>query len=340
MERIKPIVQAKGELLLHLLGGTLLVMALAEAWLSTNTLTEKGWTSYAILAFVVLFYTNLGWLIPRYLKARQWLAFGLVQVGLAGLLLGLGLLGCLLAYCQGHDGLDLLLSAIVGGISLSLAYTFTRDWIRHSWLIDKLRAEKLAMELAFLKSQVDPHFLFNSLNSLYALALEEDSPKTADGIVKLGALMRYNLHDSQAEFIPLQKEVDYIRRYVELQSLRMPPHNEVQLQLDLAPQVLDTAQIAPMLLIPLVENAFKHGLRPRMPAAITIQLSLHKGLLLLTVSNQMVSPPPPATTGEPGVGLHNVRSRLHLLYPGRHQLQLEQIGQVFYARLQIKLQEI
>ncbi|MEO9966517.1 MAG: histidine kinase [Reichenbachiella sp.] len=215
---------------------------------------------------------------------------------------------------------------------LSFGYKFTKDWILNIGEIDRLKAERLAMELAFLKSQVDPHFLFNTLNSLYALALEEKSEKTADGIVKLSTLMRYNLHDSQATLIPMSKEVNYIEKYLDLQRLRATKQTTINFEVEGS---TDGIEIAPVLLIPFIENAFKYSHSPIEPNFVDIAMKFDKSSLLLIVKNsisQVASP-----DDNTGIGLENVKNRLELLYAERYHLEISHHPDTFSVKLEINL---
>lgn len=190
------------------------------------------------------------------------------------------------------------------------------------------------MELAYLKSQVNPHFLFNTLNSLYALALVEKAVVTADGVAKMGTLMRYSLHDSQAEKISLNKEIHYIENYIELQKLRISeavkPNIEVVIDID----ENNNQKIAPMLLMPFIENAFKYGISSSNKNAISIKISLAGNLLELVVSNLIHKI---KMLDESGIGLKNVENRLQLIYPNRFSLKCSKKENVFIVHLNIKL---
>ena len=219
---------------------------------------------------------------------------------------------------------------------MATVYGYTRDWLFNLGWLKKLRAERYAMELTFLQSQVDPQFLFNSLNNLCALALDEGSPKTADGIAKLGTLMRYNLQDAQAELVPLSKEINYLEKYIELQQLHTSPQTELEFNLQINKHgQYEGEKIAPMLLIPFVENAFKYGLSSIVPTRIYIGLALSNDRLLLNVENDIVSMLQDRVNK--GFGLETVKKRLALRYPGRHELLIREEDGVFMVRLEIDL---
>lgn len=221
------------------------------------------------------------------------------------------------------------------GVMASLGYSFIKYVTEYPKLVDRLKSEKAAMELAFLQSQVDPHFLFNTLNSIYGLALAEKGQKTADSIAKLGTLMRYNLHDSKAEFISLNKEIDYIENYIELQRLRATKLNKINVDIQLNGTDAQEKKIAPMLLIPFVENAFKFGINPRESSIIMINILLDKNNFVLTAENSIVGKVKKDDAG--GIGLKNVKDRLALLYPNRHKLTCEQRENMYHVKLSVTL---
>lgn len=287
----------------------------------------------------VVFYLNALVLIPRFLSKKLWvkyLMFGLatvvvVEVARAGVAAYFETDGFLTHFSLNPFHSRVLTSNVFLGFLLSTAYKFTKDWIVNLTVIDRLKAENLTRELAFLKAQIDPHFLFNTLNSLYALALEENSAKTADGIIKLSTLMRYNLHDSQAAMIPLNKEIDYIEKYIALQRLRTSSRNSVEFQVQLGNKELE---IAPMLLIPFVENAFKYSLNPIESAFIRISIAVNGNDLTLKSSNSISQS---TNRVKSGIGLSNVRNRLELLYEGAYSLSTSTNHQEYHVELQINL---
>ncbi len=221
------------------------------------------------------------------------------------------------------------------GLFFSWIWVTVRDWWKNIRLIERLQAEKMQSELDFLKVQVDPHFLFNTLNSLYALALEEDSPKTADSIIKLSALMRYNLHDTNEEQISIEKEIDYIEKYIALQKLRLNADNRVVLKIAVQDQDHKALKIAPLLLIPFVENVFKYGVSPSKPSEMHIELVVNDHAIVMTTQNEIHAIEPSDHSG--GVGLRNVRNRLALFYPGKHSLSAERRGNQYFTHLKIHL---
>lgn len=216
---------------------------------------------------------------------------------------------------------------------LSIPIILVYQWWKQKSDITQLEKEKSNAELNTLKQQVNPHFLFNTLNSLYALSIEENGEKTADGIAKLGTLMRYNLHDAQVDKIALSKEIDYIKKYIELQELRLTDKNKVSIQIDEIG--MDKKTIAPMLLIPFIENAFKYGVSPSEDTKIDLKISLKKDTLVLQLLNTIIKNRQQKNGN--GIGISNTRQRLAKLYPKKYELIVEETAEEFEVYLDINI---
>jgi len=191
--------------------------------------------------------------------------------------------------------------------------------------------------LDFLRSQINPHFLFNALNTLYGTSIQENAERTGEGIQKLGDMMRFMLHENIQEKIPLMREVDYLKNYIDLQKLRTHTSPEIVIQTEIEESV-NGLQIAPMLLIPFVENAFKHGISLRESSHIKITLHTEGLKLFFDVHNSVH----PKTGIDPeknhaGIGLDNVKQRLQLLYPNRHELMIRETAKEFFVHLTLQL---
>ena len=189
--------------------------------------------------------------------------------------------------------------------------------------------------LDFLKSQINPHFLFNALNTLYGTAIQENSDKTAQGIQKLGDMMRFMLYDNMQDSIPLVKEVHYMRNYIDLQKLRTQASDKIRID-----TMLEEAgcqhSVAPMLLIPFVENAFKHGISLIRPSWIKVSLTCTPDSIYFDVYNSLhESMQKDPEQENSGIGLDNVRQRLALLYPKRHELTIHQSQTEYFIHLTI-----
>ena len=195
------------------------------------------------------------------------------------------------------------------------------------------QGEQLTTELKFLKSQINPHFLFNSLNNIYTLTLLKDD-LAAESLLRLSDMLRYMLYDAETPTVPLRWEIAYIRNYVSLRALKDSRGQNVTLDLDESrPELL----VAPLLLIPFVENAYKHSrIEDRQHGYIRITLATTEGGLSFMVINSVpVSPSPVDEVG--GIGLENVRKRLDLLYAGRYVLDIIPTPTTFTVTLQLTL---
>ncbi|MFN3996409.1 sensor histidine kinase [Algoriphagus sp.] len=190
----------------------------------------------------------------------------------------------------------------------------------------------------FLRSQINPHFLFNALNTLYASSLMENAEKTSDGIQKLGDMMRFMLHENQLPRIPLSREINYLRNYLDLQMLRFGAQANLETDFQINENQC-AGEIAPMLLIPFVENAFKHGISSKEKSWIRLNLRCISGSVHLDLVNS-VHPDKPASEQsreESGIGLENVKNRLQLVYPDRHNLNIIPNDTDFFVHLSIQL---
>jgi len=207
---------------------------------------------------------------------------------------------------------------------------FSIDWFESQKYKDELIKERQASEIALLRSQVNPHFLFNTLNNIYSLVYNK-SDEAPEAVMKLSSIMRYMLYDSNTDFVPLFKEVEYLNSFIELQQLRIPQKGFVELKVLGS---MDNRIIAPMLLIPFVENAFKHGDKTHEPG-ITIQLTLETNRLIFTVENYLRLVNQGTNDESGGFGLENIRRRLGLLYPEKHELTINITEEKYKVELSI-----
>ncbi|MBK7939165.1 MAG: histidine kinase [Lewinellaceae bacterium] len=197
----------------------------------------------------------------------------------------------------------------------------------------EFRSEKLEAELKFLKSQINPHFLFNALNNIYTLTILK-SDQAPGNLLKLSGMLRYMLYECKADRVPLQKEIEYLRHFIDLHLLKDSRGLNVETDFDESRPKLS---VAPMLLIPFVENAFKHSkIEDLVHGWIKISLHTTDDHLLFRVQNSV---PETAFSKDQagGIGLKNVRRQLELLYPGRHELSIEPGPDTFSITLQIDL---
>ena len=217
---------------------------------------------------------------------------------------------------------------MVTGFSLAIELTF--ELFRQILSRQEIEAEKNKAELALYKAQINPHFLFNTLNTLYALVLS-GSDKTESAFVKFSGILRYMYSQSGSELIPAERELDYIRQYVDLQKLRLNRHTQVNLAIDMAgKQVL----IPPMILITFVENVFKYGTSSDTDCTVYIHICVDEDRLLLETENAVMRR---REDGNQGIGIANCRKRLELLYPGRYELRVGESDNQYKTYLTIRL---
>jgi hypothetical protein len=296
-----------------------------------------GPIAIGLIAWMIGVYGNHLVLVPRLFdQGRYWAYFGallgwvlVLHVALCGfewLLFPKEYLAAKMPWFQ--PGLNLF-----GEMLLALPFLFM--WRTITQRRDMQRNQILAQEqqLRLLEAQVNPHFLFNTLNSLYALSLTQ-SPRTPDLLLALAELMRYQLESTRRPQVPLVEELDYLRSYAQLQEMRLGPRCPVQVELPTEAEAAGRT-IAPLLLLALVENAFTHGTRRANGSFVHLRLALAGARLTLTLRNAL--PPPGAAPVGTGTGLPNTQQRLALLYPSRHLLHAAPTDTEFQTDLAIDL---
>jgi two-component system LytT family sensor kinase len=189
--------------------------------------------------------------------------------------------------------------------------------------------EKQSGELALLRSQINPHFLFNTLNNIYSLVYKK-SDDAPEAVMKMSSIMRYMLYDATTDKVLLEKEIEYLKSFIELEKLRIRHKDFVELNIT---GNVEGRTIAPMLLIPFVENAFKHGSRSVTNPGIRINLSIGPKQILFEVSNHVRQNGTATKDEVGGIGLTNIRRRLNLLYPGKYQLDINQNEDMYLVNL-------
>lgn len=217
--------------------------------------------------------------------------------------------------------------------AISTAIKITNEWFKAEREKKEMENEKLHSELAFLKSQVNPHFLFNILNNICSLARKK-SDNTENAIIQLSRIMRYMLYDSKDEKVSLEKEVEYLQNYIDLQRLRISDSVIINFNIE---GNMDGKMVEPMLLIPFVENAFKHGVSYLDESNIDIVLKVANGNLHFRVENNRIKKNDDPVQQESGIGLKNVLRRLELLYPGKHIIKIEETIAKYIVNLEISI---
>ncbi|MBV7531857.1 sensor histidine kinase [Chitinophaga sp. sic0106] len=207
-----------------------------------------------------------------------------------------------------------------------------QEWFRSEKQREELKVEKLNAELKFLKSQINPHFLFNCLNTIYSLA-HKRSDQTEHAILKLSTIMRYMIYDANVARVRLEQELKYLSDYIDIQRLRLP--KDIAVSYNVHGSTMDLV-IEPMLLVPFVENAFKHGISYAEPSFINIDISIEVNMIRLIVKNSHFKE---RVAERGGIGLQNVMKRLELLYPDDHHLDIRDAGNEFIVDLKLLLKK-
>ncbi|MHC1737478.1 MAG: sensor histidine kinase [Ignavibacteriaceae bacterium] len=218
---------------------------------------------------------------------------------------------------------------IVGFIKL------VKQWFVTQQITQKLEKEKLEADLKFLRSQMNPHFLFNVLNNIYALALKK-SDRTAEMILRLSSMLDYLLYETSSAFIPVEKELKLINDYIELEKLRYGSRLNMEITIE---GELETVLIAPLVIFPFIENSFKHGASNELTKPwIKVHLRIQVNKIELSVSNSK-SEKGIETKGahSEGIGIKNVQRRLELIYPSKHSIEILDENNVFSVNLVINL---
>lgn len=290
-----------------------------------------------IPSVILVYLSNVFWLFPRFLDTPGITVKFISILAISTLFCSFPFIGFLIRF-----GIGIGMWPTNWLIQLLIVTPIT--WVLYLQRKDKikeLRGAEIALSkstanLQFLRSQINPHFLFNALNTLYGTALVDGSKRTANGIQMLGDMMRFMLDDNHLDFIPLSNEISYLRNYIALQKLRIQDSDEIDINEKIT--VDDCKhQIIPMLLIPFVENAFKHGIDINQKSWISIVLTCDNNSIRLSVRNSLHT----ADANDPerkhsGIGLQNVKERLMLFYEGRHQLSYEAIEKEFIVELMIE----
>lgn len=295
------------------------------------------------LSLLATVYPNLLFSIPKILQKGKILLYGVLFIG--ALLLGIYVNQLtfnhlkywlfpdyyFISFYEVRDIAQFMLVYLVITTLLKLS----KGWfqlIENQQKLSLLEQEKLNVELSALKSQINPHFLFNSLNNLYSLALDKDE-KTAPLILKLSKGLRYMIYESNEHFVALEKEIEYLKNYLELQKLRSDQKAKIELNLFGA---LQKKQIAPMIFIPFIENGFKHGVKGDIENAfIKIDIKVFDNQLVFKAENNKGEVDEVEPRKFQGFGLENVKRRLELLYPDKHDLTIIDGIDVFSVVLKI-----
>jgi len=298
---------------------------------------QKSFVRFALL--LGLFYASYYYFIPKLYFGNRKIFFALALLGSYGAVIGLtdvvfgnNFKMPMPKHDFNHEPPDhsfFFDTQILIPFLLVVALAFL---IKINARLTDLHDEKLNAEVSYLKAQINPHFLFNTLNSLYALTLQK-SDEAPNAVLKLSGIMRYVVTESSQDFVVLDKEINYIRDYIELQKLRLD--ESVSLTFDIKGSTGGRA-IAPLILIPFIENAFKYGINPDEDSFIKIVISIENQLLEMSVQNSMAATEidEEFKTEE---GLKNTHKRLELIYPGNYELVVNETNKVYDVNLKIEL---
>ncbi len=290
---------------------------------------------------ISLFYLNYLFFIPVYLNKKRYSMYALAIV-LTIALYGIGKYGIGLLFKE--DVLMHMKGVMIGFWSyfistfftsllfvfLSVVLKFSSDWFLNERIQRDLENQRLSAELAFLKSQINPHFLFNSLNSIYSLAYQQ-SENTPGAILKLSEIMRYMLYECNDNKVDLAKELQYLQNYIDLQKIRFGNKAYIDFKMD---GEVTNQQIVPLLLIAFIENAFKHGVANNSLTPIQMLITVDQQHLHFYIQNKKHSNNRDAIGG---IGLNNVKRRLDLLYPGKYNLDIRDEIDTYTCELSLVL---
>jgi sensor histidine kinase YesM len=286
-------------------------------------------------------YINLLILLPLFFKKHHYLLFSLLEI------LNIALFICLnyfvsMAFERKHPN---FVNEMIAEFLLVLVFLvittlikFTRDSLAlqdANLRIKEIERENMVSELRALKAQINPHFFFNTLNSIYSLSLDK-SEKTPELILKLSELMRYILYETRDDYVSMEKQLEFLQNYIYMEQLRT--EEKIMIEMEVKGEHKDL-MVAPLLFVPFIENAFKHvGKEKNNPSFILISFDLTNPVkIFFTVKNKKSNSTEPVDGNNEGIGLINVRKRLNLLYPSKHELKISDAGDVFEVRLTLDL---
>ncbi len=290
-----------------------------------------------ILVNTPIILINVFVLVPSFFKLRWILIYFLLFVGLIALSFPLDFnlvnwfVPELYECCKSNQKLFRYVMGTAQEDALFSSFFFAKQYLQFKNRADRAEKEKVKAELDFLKSQINPHFYFNTLNNLYGLALLK-SDKAPNAILKLSEIMEYVIYDARSEKVALDREIEYLRNYIELERLRLEGDAKVHFEVNGSTEGL---QIAPLLLLPLIENAFKHGANSTQDAVdikMVININPSNSDVELMVKNKFE-----AVEKTPGLGIENLKKRLDLIYPNQYKLKHESLDNFYIATLNVGL---
>lgn len=324
---------------------------LAGEYLDYLTNSEEGevfeifnLTNWPVLLIsVIVFYLFYFLLFPRFLNKLRLMKFclwGLIVIAFAvtiGIWFGsiftrtfVTLSGTRRTMIMGYDGLWIFTRIARSAIAACIMKGFI-TWFTEIRYKEQLEKQNVATSLELLKAKINPHFLFNTLNNIDVL-IEKDATTASVYLKKLSDILRFTLYESPSDTIPLKRELDYILQYIDLQKIRTSNPHFVTVDFSGAK---NEAEIAPMLFIPFIENAFKYSTNKKIDNAIVINIATQANTITFNCNN--VYDANEQITGEGGLGLTIMKERLQLLYPGKHQLEINKTAERFIVNLTITI---
>lgn len=287
--------------------------------------------------WIASFYLNAYVLMPRLFYRKKYAVYVVVLALLFSAIMSIDAFLFIGVFSIPHfswlRGIVFHLSTFLLAIAISIVFRLVKDRMAADRAAQQKKEENLKTELSFLRSQINPHFIFNILNNLVALE-QMKSEELGPTILKLSSLMQYMLYETDEEKVPLNNEVEYLQNYIDLQRQRFGAKVPVTVSLHETPNLFE---IEPMLLIPFVENAFKHGVGMIGHPAIDIGLRVEGGVLHFSVRNRYNSAAEEVKDKSSGIGLGNVSRRLKLLYGDQHVLHISRDEGWFIVTLEINL---
>lgn len=292
----------------------------------------KGTEILIVSLILFIFYSNTFYATPILIKEQKKTKYVFRLLILCGVyyVLMVATFGLISSNSMHLPGISLVLFIT---ILLSFVYGYVRLKIKSDEKVFNLKLGAKESELQLLKSQVNPHFLFNTLNTLYATALEEGAPKTAESTAKLASLIRYMQEDINKDFIPLEKEIKYLEDYILIQKLRCA----VEPEIETAFKNIENHHISPGLLIPFVENAFKYGINPSKKSNLKVAVVCNENTIYFECINSYDDAFKTYYKEQGfGIGIKNAKQRLELVYPKNHTFEVKKESNIFSVTINIK----
>lgn len=316
-------------------------------WLSSfQQAPDIDWTrvfttaTIHIVAAMLISYINYFYFLPQFLFKKKLVLFIVLFIASFSILAYVRIQSeryFIESYFGSHEYLyrdRFVAQTIFSNLSIVLFVSllrFAADWLDLQTTRKEIEKEKLTAELNFLKAQVNPHFLFNTLNNLYYLAYSK-SENTTEVIEKLSRMMRYMIYDSNYPLVQLSKEIEYMQNYISLEKLRISDMVKINFSIE---GDVDSVMITPLILITFLENAFKHGVsNTSQESWVEVALDCKPGQLNFTVSNS--KPSVSKIDQKSGIGLQNAKRRLELSYPEKHSLKMNELANEYRVHLHLK----